>query len=53
MEEEGRSDLHVADPDGDAEIEEVVGNVPSGENGFLLLDVEETQIILATSKSKH
>ena len=45
--------MHVADPDGDAEVEEVVGNVASGENGFLLLDVEETQIVLATSESKY
>ena len=45
--------MHVADPDGNSEVEEVVGNVASGENGFLLLDIEETQIVLATSKGKH
>lgn len=45
--------LHVGDPDGNAQVQEVVGDIAATENGVLLLDVVQSNVVFLSSHSKH
>ena len=53
VEKDRKTYTHIRNPDGHAEIEPVMRYITSSEDGFLLLHVEQAQVVLTTTESEH